>query len=407
VNLSGSRLRHLFKAEIGTTPSQYLKRLRLERARTQVATTFLSVKEIMAEVGLADESHFVRDFQRAFGMSPRQYRAVHRQGWHDTAGTKSRADRLRATVVISSLNEGARLWKTVGSSLETTTDLACEVLVADDHSTDTSLDDVRHRYPGVRIVAHPERRGVASTKDLGARSAQGAVLVFLDGHCKPEPGAIERLVSDVERLDGRAVVTPAVSALNTDCWENGAHVGTGYCLELTEFKGGWCDHAGLRRRGTFYETPALMGCCLAMSRDLYKELRGFDTGMHEWGSEDLDFGLRAWFLGSGVLNDPDAIVGHRFRTSFDNFQVGAVHPLVNQLRMARRNFEDANWDAWLMACRERYKSWPDFWSSVWTTFEQGRDSVENDRRYVLDHKTRDEYWFADYFNLPWPRRHQG
>ncbi|MGH9196668.1 MAG: glycosyltransferase, partial [Acidimicrobiia bacterium] len=279
----------------------------------------------------------------------------------------------------------------------------CEIVVADDHSHDRSLDEVRRRFPDVRFVAHDTRRGVASTKDLGARSASGDVLVFLDGHCKPEPGAITRLVEDVEEFDGRAVMTPAVSALNTDTWENQANVGNGYWVELTQFKCGWCERARLRRRGRFYESPALIGCCVAISRGLYQELLGFDTGMREWGSEDTDFGLKAWFMGSLILNDPEAVVGHRFRASFDNFEVSAVHPLVNQLRMARKNFDDSIWDEWLTASHRRYEQLPALWSDVWTVFERGRESVETERAYLLDHRTRDEYWFAEYFDLPWPR----
>src|SRR5262245_14644132 len=140
---------------------------------------------------------------------------------------------MRATVVIASLNEGDNLWRTVGSCLETTAGLDCELLVADDASQDGSLVELRRRFPSVRIVAHDRRRGVAPTKDLGARQAAGEVLVFIDGHCKPEADAIGRLVADVEELNGRAIVTPAVPALNTDAWPNElGQVGHGYWMEL-------------------------------------------------------------------------------------------------------------------------------------------------------------------------------
>lgn len=89
VNLSASRLRHLFKSETGTTPSQYLKTLRLQRAGDLAATTFLTVKEIMVQVGFADESHFVRDFQRLYGISPRRYRAAHGPGRHPADASRS------------------------------------------------------------------------------------------------------------------------------------------------------------------------------------------------------------------------------------------------------------------------------------------------------------------------------
>jgi transcriptional regulator GlxA family with amidase domain len=75
VNLSTSRFRHLFKAEMGTTPSQYLKSLRMSRAKKLVETTFLNIKQIMCSIGVRDKRHFAKDFERTYGLTPTQYRA--------------------------------------------------------------------------------------------------------------------------------------------------------------------------------------------------------------------------------------------------------------------------------------------------------------------------------------------
>jgi AraC family transcriptional regulator of arabinose operon len=74
VNLSPSRLRHLFKKETGKTPAQYLKYLRLQRAALLLSTTFLSVKEIANQVGISNTSHFVREFKKRYGLAPTSYR---------------------------------------------------------------------------------------------------------------------------------------------------------------------------------------------------------------------------------------------------------------------------------------------------------------------------------------------
>ena len=69
VNLSPSRLRHLFRSEFGVTPAQYLKRLRIEGARKLLEGSFLSLKEVMLRVGVSDESHFLRDFKKTHGAT--------------------------------------------------------------------------------------------------------------------------------------------------------------------------------------------------------------------------------------------------------------------------------------------------------------------------------------------------
>ena len=74
VNLSASRLQHLFKADTNMTAAQYLKSLRMERAKQLIDSTFLSTKEIMQRVGMKDESHFVREFKKIYGLPPGSYK---------------------------------------------------------------------------------------------------------------------------------------------------------------------------------------------------------------------------------------------------------------------------------------------------------------------------------------------
>lgn len=74
VDLSTSRLHHLFKAETGTTPSLYLQTLRIKRAKELLEIRSLSIKQIMIHIGVKDRSHFERSFKRVCGLTPTQYR---------------------------------------------------------------------------------------------------------------------------------------------------------------------------------------------------------------------------------------------------------------------------------------------------------------------------------------------
>jgi len=75
VNLSAPYFCFLFKSITGVPPAKYLKTLRMRQAADLLTTTFLSVKQIVRHVGLADESHFVRDFKRMYGVTPGEYRS--------------------------------------------------------------------------------------------------------------------------------------------------------------------------------------------------------------------------------------------------------------------------------------------------------------------------------------------
>ena len=74
VNLSHWHFSHLFLAELHISPSQFSRRLKFEIAKTLLESSFLSVKQIMAAVGMNDKSHFARDFKKIYGLSPREYR---------------------------------------------------------------------------------------------------------------------------------------------------------------------------------------------------------------------------------------------------------------------------------------------------------------------------------------------
>lgn len=96
LNLSTSWLRHLFKAQLGLSPSQYVKLLRLERAKILLESSFLTVKEITARVGASDVSHFVRDYKAVYGETPSNSRV----GWIVQGTRPSRKSWLQRQLLL-------------------------------------------------------------------------------------------------------------------------------------------------------------------------------------------------------------------------------------------------------------------------------------------------------------------
>jgi len=320
---------------------------------------------------------------------------------------------MRATIIISSHNEGDLLTKTVESCIESCTGLDYEIVVADDASTDGSPQTAERQFPLVRIVRHSTRQGASPTKHLGTRYARGEVFVFLDGHSKPEYGSLLQLVRDVEETEANAVITPRILALDVQRWQNvPTQVGYGYAFDLQSLESRWVPIEDMQKaslgRGEFYESPALIGCAFAVSRMVYEKVWGFDAHMRFWGVEDLDFALKCWLMGHPILHDPKVAVGHRFQESFDRYSVPVEHIVVNQLRLAYKNYTHAVWSAWLEAARDRHSGVlpnnPEgLWARAWELFKADENSAQQERRHLLARRVHDEFWYAKTFGLEWPR----
>ncbi|MBQ9112644.1 MAG: PocR ligand-binding domain-containing protein [Clostridia bacterium] len=67
-----------FAHSFDSTPAEYVKSIRLEEACSLLESTDMRITEIAGKVGIADYNYFSKIFRRAYGMSPREYRAIPR-----------------------------------------------------------------------------------------------------------------------------------------------------------------------------------------------------------------------------------------------------------------------------------------------------------------------------------------
>ncbi len=65
-----------FRARYGVSVGAYVRRLRIEWAAEALLTKDLSIAEIAARAGFADQSHFTRTFVQHVGLPPGRYRAT-------------------------------------------------------------------------------------------------------------------------------------------------------------------------------------------------------------------------------------------------------------------------------------------------------------------------------------------
>ena len=67
-----------FRAHLGCSPGEYVRRLRLDEAKRVLATTDRAIAEVALEAGFYDQSHFTAAFRKHVGVTPARYRRVRR-----------------------------------------------------------------------------------------------------------------------------------------------------------------------------------------------------------------------------------------------------------------------------------------------------------------------------------------
>lgn len=201
---------------------------------------------------------------------------------------------LRATVVIVTKNRCDELRVAVTSAVAQNGPV--DVLVIDDGSTDKTADMVRVEFPSVRILQHPESRGLVVRRNEGAREAAGDVLISIDDDAAfSTPRVVEQAVAAFDRREVGAVAIP-------------------YC----DVNQGPAIHQLAPDATSVFITDKYIGTAHAVRKDLFLRLGGYREHLFHQGEEG-DFCIRmlaaGWFvrLGSG---DPI----HHFESPKRDFQ---------------------------------------------------------------------------------------
>lgn len=76
VDIHPVHLARVFRDHHGCSPGEYLRRVRVEHACTMLADTPRTLAQVAYRSGYADQSHFTRQFKRAVGVTPGEYRRL-------------------------------------------------------------------------------------------------------------------------------------------------------------------------------------------------------------------------------------------------------------------------------------------------------------------------------------------
>lgn len=185
---------------------------------------------------------------------------------------------------------------------------AMEILVVDNHSDDESMGFIRAQLsglPGVRIIEERENLGYGRGNNAASHLAQGEYLLILnpDNVLPPDGAAI--MLEALKADPSAGVIGPALVYPDGSVRPSARRFPSPRdLLSKRMFPGPW--HAAYEEeRKRLMSAPAvdvdwLVGACLLLRTDLYKELGGFDERFFLF-FEDIDLCRRIHALDKKVL----------------------------------------------------------------------------------------------------------
>lgn len=185
-----------------------------------------------------------------------------------------------------------------------------EIVVVDNQSGDGRLADYVERYPRVHFVLNSGNHGFAHGCNLGAATAAGETLLFLNPDVRAEPEELVRLLEIKDRHPEVGILAPhQVNAGGRD--QKVADVFPGFIANLPLGK----NFLRYRRSRTYPEAAEVIQCewitgsAMMIGRRDFEQLGGFDD--HYWMySEDVDLCHRMWEQGLAVAYTDKVVLTH-------------------------------------------------------------------------------------------------
>lgn len=223
----------------------------------------------------------------------------------DSNAQRSADARPTASVLIPTWN-GKDLLRPCLESLTQQTYCDFEVIVAENGSTDGTLQMLRQEYAWVRVVALEENVGFARGVHAAYDVAKGNLIVLLNNDTEAEPTWLAELVGAAEQFPEAGSFASKI-LLHSD--RKRLHsAGDYYGLDgVPGNRGIWeADGSAYSERGWVF---GVQGAACAFRRNLLDAIGFFDEDLVSY-CEDVDLNWRANLRGNRCLYVPEARVFH-------------------------------------------------------------------------------------------------
>jgi GT2 family glycosyltransferase len=225
---------------------------------------------------------------------------------------------MKLSIIVLCWNDRKVIADCLQSIFSNTHSTEFEVIVADNGSTDGSVELIRALYPLVRVIENGRNLRFAKANNVGIRASRGEYVLILNPDTIIHDGALDKIVSFADRhpeagafgcrvlnADGSYQVSARPFASFRNEWIVALYLrGLGRLSEwfTADSYRGW-------NGATERQVDWLSGCFILVRGDLLKSIAGFDEQFFYY-YEDMDLCRRIWQAGYPILYLPDAAITH-------------------------------------------------------------------------------------------------
>lgn len=247
------------------------------------------------------------------------------------------------SIIIVNFNTKELLRNCLYSILKSSRGLNFEIIVVDNHSTDSSQAMIKENFPQVKLIKNKENVGFGRANNQGAKEATGRYLFFLNSDTIILNDCLKRLVKFMDKHQNIGVSGPRI--LLKDGHPQPAAFGPEPTFWQLTF-------------GRFLKTDKidwLSGAALIVRRKIFETIGGFDENFFMY-FEDVDLCKRVKALGYQVSICPFAKVIHLLGQSIKRNKERKILYFKSQDYFYKKHYGLLVW-VLLVLVRFPYKLW--------------------------------------------------
>ena len=247
----------------------------------------------------------------------------------------------KISVVILNWNGAELLKQFLPKVLMHTQTEDCEVVVADNNSSDNSVEVMKQMFPAVKIILLDKNYGFAEGYNRALQQIDSKYVVLLNSDVETSPNWLNPMIEHLERYPETAAVQPKILSYTDKTKFEYAGAAGGYIDRYGyPFCRGRILHELEEDKGQ-YDTPVQVfwasGACLCMRRTDYLQAGGLDVSFFAH-MEEIDLCWRLLARGKNIMCLPQSTVYHVGGASLDSESPRKVHlNFRNNLLMIYKN----------------------------------------------------------------------